>query len=108
MRKGVILTKDNLAKQNWYGSKECVFVTKRKQSNIYSFNIVLPELYGQSSKYLQSCIRHAISPIFLEIGLMVLIIGLKSILGWERLSLSGRYGYVEMIKCLMTKLFLFL
>jgi hypothetical protein len=25
------------------------------------------------------------------------IIGLKSILGWERLPLFGRYGYVEMI-----------
>jgi hypothetical protein len=31
---------------------------------------------------------------------MVLTIGLKSILGWERLPLFGRYGYVEMIKCL--------
>jgi hypothetical protein len=31
------------------------------------------------------------------------ILGLKSILGWERLPLSGRYGYVEMIKCLTTK-----
>jgi hypothetical protein len=25
LRKGVVLTKDNLAKQNWYGSKKCVF-----------------------------------------------------------------------------------
>jgi hypothetical protein len=34
---------------------------------------------------------------------MVLTIGLKSILGWERLPLFGRYGYVEMIKCLTIK-----
>jgi hypothetical protein len=34
---------------------------------------------------------------------MELIIGLKSILGWERLPLFGRYDYVEMIKCLMIK-----
>jgi hypothetical protein len=34
---------------------------------------------------------------------MELIIGLKSILGWERLPLFGRYGYVEMIKCLTIK-----
>jgi hypothetical protein len=34
---------------------------------------------------------------------MVLTIGLKSILGWERLSLFGRYGYVEMIRCLTIK-----
>jgi hypothetical protein len=38
---------------------------------------------------------------------MELTIGLKSILGWERLPLFGRYGYVEMIKCLMIKTLLF-
>jgi hypothetical protein len=34
---------------------------------------------------------------------MVLTIDLKSILGWERLTLFDRYGHVEMIKCLMIK-----
>jgi hypothetical protein len=38
---------------------------------------------------------------------MGLMIGLKSILGCERLPLFGRYGYVEMIKCLMTNLLLY-
>jgi hypothetical protein len=38
---------------------------------------------------------------------MVLILGLKSILGWERLLLSNRYGYIKMIKCLVTKTLLF-
>jgi hypothetical protein len=27
LRKGVILTKDNLAKRNWHGSKRCVFLS---------------------------------------------------------------------------------
>ena len=27
LRRGVILTKDNLAKHNWHGSKKCVFCT---------------------------------------------------------------------------------
>ena len=27
LRRGVILTKDNLAKRNWHGSKKCVFCT---------------------------------------------------------------------------------
>ena len=27
IRRGVILTKDNLAKRNWHGSKKCVFCT---------------------------------------------------------------------------------
>jgi hypothetical protein len=31
------------------------------------------------------------------------IIGLKSILEWERLSLFGRYDYEEMIKCVTKK-----
>jgi hypothetical protein len=30
-------------------------------------------------------------------------IGLKSILGWERLPLFDRYDYIEMIKCLTIK-----
>jgi hypothetical protein len=34
---------------------------------------------------------------------MELTIGLKSILGWKRLPLFGRYDYVEMIKCLTIK-----
>jgi hypothetical protein len=34
---------------------------------------------------------------------MELIVGLKSILGWERLPLFGCYGYIVMIKCLMIK-----
>jgi hypothetical protein len=96
LRKGVILTKDNLAKRNGHGSKKCFFVIKMKQSNIYSSNIVLPDLYGQSS--FQPCIRLVESPIFLGIGLTTLNKGLKGILGWERLLLFGRYGYVEIIK----------
>jgi hypothetical protein len=38
LRKGVILIKDNLAKRNWHGSKECVFIIKMRQLNIYSSN----------------------------------------------------------------------
>jgi hypothetical protein len=34
---------------------------------------------------------------------MELIIGLKSILGCERLPLFGRYDYVEIIKCIRIK-----
>jgi hypothetical protein len=30
LRKGVVLTKDNLAKQNWHGSKKCVFYHQDK------------------------------------------------------------------------------
>lgn len=45
LRRGVNLTKDNLAKQNWNGSPKCVFVTTMRQSNIYSSNATLPIFY---------------------------------------------------------------
>jgi hypothetical protein len=48
--KGVILTKDNLARRNWNGSKACVFVIRMKQLNTYSFDVISQDLYGQSSK----------------------------------------------------------
>jgi hypothetical protein len=44
--------------------------------------------------------------ISLEIGVMVSIIGLEYLLEWKRLSLFGRFGYVEMIMCLMIKVLL--
>ena len=33
LRRGVILTKDNLAKRNWHGSKRCVFCHKDETIN---------------------------------------------------------------------------
>jgi hypothetical protein len=38
---------------------------------------------------------------------MALVIGQKSILGWERLPYFGRYNYVEMIKSLTIETLLF-
>jgi hypothetical protein len=82
-------------------------VIMRRQSNTYSSGAAFPNLYGQSSKYLLTCILHGESPIISKIGFMVLITGLKHLLGWERLLLFGRFGYVDMIKCLTIKIILF-
>jgi hypothetical protein len=35
---------------------------------------------------------------------MVLISGLERLLGWERLPLYGRFGYIEMTKFLIIKI----
>jgi hypothetical protein len=35
---------------------------------------------------------------------MILILGLERLLGWERLPLYGRFGYIEMTKFLMIKI----
>jgi hypothetical protein len=43
-------------------------------------------------------------PIFLSIGLMGWIKGLKCLLGWQSLPLFGRFGYVEMMLFLMQKI----
>jgi hypothetical protein len=69
LRRGVIHSKDNLFKQNWHGSKTCIF--EIRQLNICSFNATLLVLYGQSSKQLQTCILLLVSPISLKIGYMV-------------------------------------
>jgi hypothetical protein len=52
----------------------------------------------------RTCIHRQVSLIFLEIGFMVLISGLKCLLSWECLSLYGRFDYVEIIKFLRIKI----
>jgi hypothetical protein len=43
LRRGVILTKDNLVKRNWQGSKKCVFCLHDETINHLFFQC----LYGQ-------------------------------------------------------------
>jgi hypothetical protein len=101
LRRGVILTKNNLAKRNWHGNKSCVFCHHdetikhlffqcRFARSIWSIIQVASTLYPSRSL-----------PISSEIVCTVSIIGLERLLGWERLQSSGRYGYVEMIECLI-------
>jgi hypothetical protein len=49
LRKGVILTKDNLAKRIGMAVRNVYFVIKMRQYNIYSSSANLQDLYGQSS-----------------------------------------------------------
>jgi hypothetical protein len=46
--KGVVLTKDNLARQNWHGNKKCVFC--HRDETIKHLFFQYRDLYGQSSK----------------------------------------------------------
>jgi hypothetical protein len=73
LRRGVILTKDNLMKRNWHGSKTCVFCSQDETLNNCFSNATLHVLYGQSSKQLQACIHQLVQPISLGIGYVVLI-----------------------------------
>jgi hypothetical protein len=65
LRRGVILTKDNLIKQNWHGSKMCVFCTHDETENTCFSNATLHVPYGQSSKQLQACIYQLALPMYL-------------------------------------------
>jgi hypothetical protein len=77
LRRGVILTKDNLAKRNWHGNKSCVFCHQdenikhlffqcRFARSIWSIIQVASDLYPPCS----------VANI-LEIGFTVLIVGLE-------------------------------
>jgi hypothetical protein len=70
LRRGVILTKDNLVKRNWYGNHRCIFCHQDETINIYFSSVALPDLYGQSSKQLPACIHRLVLPMFLGIGFM--------------------------------------
>jgi hypothetical protein len=45
--KGVTLTKDNLIKRNWHGTKKCCFLTTMKLYNTFSLIAFLLGLYGE-------------------------------------------------------------
>jgi hypothetical protein len=103
LRKGVVLTKDNHAKRNWHGSKKCVF---------YHQDETIKHLFFQCrfARSIWSVIQVA-STLFPPCSITNIFgnwlnetdNGLKSILWCKRLPLFGRYGYVEMIKCLTIK-----
>ena len=50
LRRGVVLTKDNLARRNWPGSKKCCFCTHDETIKHLFFNASLHVLRGQSFK----------------------------------------------------------
>ena len=50
LRRGVILTKDNLAKRNWHGSKKCVFCHHDETIQHLFFSASLLLLYGRPSR----------------------------------------------------------
>jgi hypothetical protein len=70
---GVILTKENLIKRNWHGSKTCVFCSHDETIKHLFSNTTLHVPYDQSSKRHQTCIHQLVLLMSLEIGYMILI-----------------------------------
>jgi hypothetical protein len=76
LREGVILTKDNLIKQNWHGSKTCVFCSQDEiiKHLFFQCNFVRSiwsVIRAASSEQLQACILLLVLPISLVISYMV-------------------------------------
>ena len=107
LRRGVILTKDNLIKRNWHGSTQCVFCPHDETIKHLFFQCKL-------ARSIWSVIQIAsglypllvVLLINLATGYMGLITGLEPFSEWERLPLFGRFGSVEMIRLLTIKVLL--
>jgi hypothetical protein len=56
LRRGVILTKDNLVKRNWHGNSRCVFCHQDETIKHLFSSAILRDLFGQSSKSHLPCI----------------------------------------------------
>jgi hypothetical protein len=104
LRKGVILTKDNLAKRNWNESRTCVFCHQDETIKHLFFQCRFARSIWSVIQLASTLFPpRSIANIF-ENWLNGIDNRFKKHIRVERLPLFGRYGYVEMIKCLTTKL----
>jgi hypothetical protein len=98
--RGVILTKDNLVKCNWYQSNNSLFCHHNDIIKKYSSNANFLDLYSLhvgSTLYPTRSIANISDNL-----IMGSIIGLKCLLGW--VPLFCRYCYIEMPRFLMIKI----
>jgi hypothetical protein len=51
----VLLTKDNLAKRNWQGSKNVFIAIRMKQHNIFLLSTLLQRWFGELFIWLSAC-----------------------------------------------------
>jgi hypothetical protein len=107
LRKGVILAKDNLAKWNWHRSRKCVFCRQDGKIKYLFFQYYFARSIWSIIQVASTLFSPCSITNICGIGSTESNIGLKNILVSEWLSLFDRYGYVEMIKCLTIKTFLF-
>jgi hypothetical protein len=103
LRRGVILTKDNLVKCNWHGSTQCVFCHYDETITTYSrfARSIWSLIQVASSMYSPTSVANIFGNWLHGIDLRFM-----TLLRVERLLWYGRYGYVEMTKFLMTKIVL--
>ena len=106
LRRGVILTKDNLIKRNWHGSPWCVFCHHDETIKHLFFQYKLVRsiwsvIQIASSLYLPCSVANVFGNWLHGIDHRF-----RTLSGWERLPLFGRFVYVEMIRFLTIKVLL--
>ena len=94
--KGIVLTKDNLARRNWNGSLRCCFLWKMNRFTIFSRIAILPDLFGDIYNSRLDYTLHIVYLICLGIGLWVLIKRSRNLFLLELPLYVGLSGLVEM------------
>jgi hypothetical protein len=106
LRTGVILTKDNLAKQNWHGTKKYVFCHQNETIKHLFFQCRLARSIWSVIQVASTLFPpRSITNIFGN-WLNDIDNRFKKHIRWKRLPLFNRYGYVEMIMYLTIKILL--
>ena len=84
LRRGVIITKDNLVKQNWHGSTKCMFCPQQETIKHLFFQCSFARSIWSSIQIASTLYQPSLLLMFLATGYMGLIKSIKPLLGWER------------------------
>ena len=102
LKKGVILTKDNLAKRNWNGSKTCCFCSKPETIH----HLFSKCHYAQFNSYVMLCLfclafnLHGIQIIFLVVGRNWMVANIIIFYWLRQQHFAEQFGSQEMTWCL--------
>ena len=84
LRRGVILTKDNLVKRNWHGSTRCVFCHQDETIKHLFFQCQFARSIWSVIQVASTLYPPPVWPRSLAIGFMVSVQGSSCFLGWGR------------------------
>ena len=107
LRRDIILTKDNLAKRNWLGNQQFVFLMKIKRYNIYFLTADSREWYGLRSMRPGAYQNVITCLVCLGTGSMKFLKIISHQYFWAWQPCVGLFGYAEMLCSSITKNFLF-
>jgi len=92
LHRGVVLTKDNLAKRNWHGSKKCVFCSHDETIQYLFFDCHFAKFLWRVVQYTLAWYRQRVLLNSIMIGYFALTVNLKRNYYVEFLCFAGLYG----------------